>query len=55
MLYWFSDPASGNSVDFAYNNANIKFSYAIELRDRGKNGKQKDKNLSIFLSSSFIH
>jgi hypothetical protein len=36
----FLDPASGNAVDFAYANANIKFAYGVELRDQGQYGKK---------------
>ena len=30
--------ASGNSVDWAYGAANIKYTYSIELRDTGRYG-----------------
>ncbi|XP_065315134.1 carboxypeptidase B-like [Gordionus sp. m RMFG-2023] len=31
-------PASGSSMDWAYDNMKIKYSFAVELRDRGKYG-----------------
>ena len=30
--------AAGSSVDWAYDVANIKYSYALELRDEGQRG-----------------
>lgn len=32
------DPAAGSSTDWAYAGANIKYSFAIELRDTGRQG-----------------
>ncbi|KAF8786581.1 Carboxypeptidase A4 like protein [Argiope bruennichi] len=32
------DPAAGSSVDWAYERARIKYSFAIELRDTGRQG-----------------
>lgn len=32
------DVASGGSVDWTYDTANIIFSYAVELRDQGQSG-----------------
>lgn len=31
-------PASGSSVDFTYGTLGVKYSYAVELRDTGRNG-----------------
>ncbi len=38
-VFSFPDPSSGNSVDWAFNVANITFAYGVELRDTGQNGK----------------
>lgn len=34
----FIDVASGSSVDWTFEDANIFFSYAVELRDQGESG-----------------
>lgn len=34
----FIDPAAGSSTDWAYAGAKIKYSFAIELRDTGRQG-----------------
>jgi hypothetical protein len=48
------DIASGNSVDWTYDVANVLFSYAVELRDKGEYGRLYIKiifrfNIFIFL------
>ena len=37
-LLYFSDVASGSSIDWAYGAAEIIFSYGVELRDKGQFG-----------------
>lgn len=37
FLFWFADPASGSSVDWAYDNG-IKYAFTFELRDTGHYG-----------------
>lgn len=34
----FIDPATGSSVDWAYKTARVKYSFAVELRDTGRQG-----------------
>jgi len=38
LTYWLLDPATGASYDWAKGVAGIKYSYTIELRDRGHFG-----------------
>lgn len=39
--------ASGNTVDWTSGTANVTFSYAVELRDTGKNDEVSNKKLSF--------
>jgi hypothetical protein len=41
------DAASGSSMDWAYEIAGIKYSYAVELRDTGDYGEIKSKKIFI--------
>lgn len=38
ISFFSSDSAAGSSTDWAYAGANIKYSFALELRDTGKQG-----------------
>lgn len=33
-----TDPAAGSSADWAYEKAKVKYSFAVELRDTGRQG-----------------
>lgn len=38
LLSYFSDLASGSSIDWAYENSNVSLAYTFEFRDKGRYG-----------------
>lgn len=38
FVFCHSDPAAGSSADWAYAGAKVKYSFAVELRDTGRQG-----------------
>ena len=38
IFHLITDPAAGSSADWAYAGAKIKYSFAVELRDTGRQG-----------------
>jgi len=37
-IIWNLDPVAGGSIDWTYETLGLKYSYALELRDKGKYG-----------------